>query len=503
MKDLVLGIDIGSQGTCAQLLDVTGELQAVAYEGYDVHYPRPGWAEQDPRAWLAALGRTVAEATAGVDRSRIAALSFGAQLDGLVCVDDAGQPLRDAIIWMDRRGDEVCNEIAERVDPHDLYASTGCNLDGGHVGAKIAWIRAREPELFRRTARFLLPGSFVALHASGAYGVDASNASSSMLVDVRRRDWDEATCAAFGIDPATLAPVVPPHGVLGTIAPWLREATGLPAEALVVCGCGDEMAATLGAGVVDPGAVCDVIGTAEPICAVTPEPVFDPTRLVELHPHADPETWLLENPGFVSGGAYRWFRDHLGREELDRAGEERVDVYELLNELAAQAPPGSEGAIWLPCLMGAMAPEWNADARAVWYGLTPAHTRAHLLRALLEGSAYALRDILDAMRASGLEPNQIVCVAGGARSQLWRQIRADVTGLPVAAAADVETTARGAAMLAAAGAGLYPSVAAAAAAMARQGGAPLQPQADDAAVYAEAYGRYRAVYDALRPVFAV
>ena len=158
----------------------------------------------------------------------------------------------------------------------------------------------------------------------------------------------------------------------------------------------------------------------------------------------------------MSGGAYRWFRDHLGREELDRAGEERVDVYELLNELAAQAPAGSEGAIWLPCLMGAMAPEWNADARAVWYGLTPAHTRAHLLRALLEGSAYALRDILGAMRATGLEPREIVCVAGGARSQLWRQIRADVTGLPVAAAADVETTARGAAMLAAAGAGRVP-----------------------------------------------
>src|SRR5262249_2301810 len=202
----------------------------------------------------------------------------------------------------------------------------------------------------------------------------------------------------------------------------------------------------------------------------TPEPVFDPTRLVELHPHADPETWLLENPGFVSGGAYRWFRDHLGREELDRAGEERVDVYELLNELAAGAPAGSEGAIWLPCLMGAMAPEWNADARAVWYGLTPAHTRAHLLRALLEGSAYALRDILDAMRASGLEPREIVCVAGGARSQLWRQIRADVTGLPVAAAADVETTARGAAMLAAAGGGRFPPGGAPPAGVGRGGG---------------------------------
>ena len=503
MSDLVLGIDVGSQGTCAQLIDVQGELLAVAYEGYDVLYPRPGWAEQDPRAWLAALSRTIAEATAGVDRSRIVALSFGAQLDGLVCVDEAGEPLRDAIIWMDRRGDEVCGQIADRVDPDHLYATSGCNLDGGHVGAKIAWIREREPELFKRTARFLLPGSFVALAASGAYGVDASNASSSMLVDVRSRSWDEGLCEGFGIDPARLAPVVPPHGVLGTIAPWLREATGLPAGVLVVCGCGDEMAATLGAGVVDPGAVCDVIGTAEPICAVTSEPVFDPTRLVELHPHADPETWLLENPGFVSGGAYRWFRDHLGREELDQAGEDRVDVYELLNELAAQAPAGSEGAIWLPCLMGAMAPEWNADARAVWYGLTPAHTRAHLLRALLEGSAYALRDILGAMRASGLEPREIVCVAGGARSRLWRQIRADVTGLPVAAAADVETTARGAAMLAAAGAGAYPSVAAAAAAMARQGSAALQPDPANAAVYDEAYDRYRAVYAALRPVFTL
>ena len=305
---------------------------------------------------------------------------------------------------MDRRGDEVCAALAERVDPEQLYATTGCNLDGGHVGAKIAWIREREPELFR-AHRAVPPARLVrrARAPPASYGVDASNASS---LDAGRRPraatGTPAPARRSASTRRTLAPVVPPHGVLGTIAPWLREATGLPAEALVVCGCGDEMAATLGAGVVDPGAVCDVIGTAEPICAVTAEPVFDPTRLVELHPHADPETWLLENPGFVSGGAYRWFRDHLGREELDRAGEERVDVYELLNELAAQAPAGSEGAIWLPCLMGAMAPEWNADARAVWYGLTPAHTRAHLLRALLEGSAYALRDILDAMR--GVRP---------------------------------------------------------------------------------------------------
>ena len=278
---------------------------------------------------------------------------------------------------------------------------------------------------------------------------------------------------------------------------------GLAPGTLVVCGCGDEMAATLGAGVVDPGVVCNVVGTAEPICAVTTEPCFDPTGLVECHPHADPETWLLENPGFVSGGGYRWFRDHLGREELARAGDVRVDVYELLNALAATAPPGSDGVIWLPCLMGAMAPEWNADARACWYGLTPAHGREHLLRALLEGSAYALRDVLEAMRGAGVVIERVVCVAGGARSELWRQIRADVTGVPVGVAADVETTARGAAMLAAAGAGLHDSVAAASAAMSREGGDPLLPDPERSAVYEQRYRTYRALYDALRPVFAL
>ena len=216
MKDLVLGIDIGSQGTCAQLLDASGELLAVAYEGYDVRYPRPGWAEQDPRAWLAALGRTVAEATAGVDRSRIAALSFGAQLDGLVCVDGAGEPLRDAIIWMDRRGDEVCGALAERVDPDAAVRDrAGCNLDGGHVGAKIAWIREHEPGPVPPHGA-VPPARLV----RGAARVRRATASTPRTPPARcwstsaRRDWDDGICAAFGIDPAALAPVVPPHGVL-------------------------------------------------------------------------------------------------------------------------------------------------------------------------------------------------------------------------------------------------------------------------------------------------
>src|SRR5204862_6739196 len=183
----------------------------------------------------------------------------------------------------------------------------------------------------------------------------------SMLLDVETGDWSEEACAAFGIDPGSLAPVRAADSVLGSVAPWLREAAGLDSSTLVVLGCGDEMAATLGAGVADPGAVCDVMGTAEPVCAVVSEPGLDPGAVTEAHPHASPDGWLLENPGWLSGGAYRWFRDELGSAELARASATGTDVYELMNDAAAAVPAGAGGVLWVPALAGATAPEWNPD----------------------------------------------------------------------------------------------------------------------------------------------
>jgi xylulokinase len=292
-----------------------------------------------------------------------------------------------------------------------------------------------------------------------------------------------------------------PDAVLGPVDGWLQEATGLDAGTLVVMGAGDEMAATLGAGVVEPGVVCDVMGTAEPVCAVVAEPAHDPTGLVELHPHADPETWLLENPGWLSGGAYRWFRDELGGPEAAAAAESGADVYELLNELAECAPPGAGGVSWVPALAGAMAPEWNSHARAAWFGMTAAHGRAHLARALLEGNALALRDVIEAIGAAGHPPSEVVCVGGGAKGKLLCQLRANVTGLPVCRPDDVETTARGAAMLAAAGAGLHPTVAEAARAMAGPRGPHVQPDPELRGVYDDLHRRHRRLYAALRPLF--
>lgn len=499
--ELVVGVDVGSQGTCAQALTADGEVATTRYVPHDLAYPHPGWAEQDPRQWLGAVAQALAQVRAAVGAGAIRAIAFGSQLDGMVAVDAAGEPTAPALIWMDRRAEQECEAAAARIDPARLREITGCNLDPGHVAAKVAWLRGHRPDDHARARWFLLPGSFVAWHASGELAVDPSNASSTMLLAVEDGGWSSVACAAFDIDPGSLAPLYPATSPLGPVAPWLRELAGLDAATQVVLGCGDEMAATLGAGVIDPGVVCDVMGTAEPVCAVVPGPSLDPDGVTELHPHADPGGWLLENPGWLSGGAYRWFRDELGSAEVARAAATGADVYELLNDVAADAPAGSDGVLWIPALAGATAPEWNARARAGWFGLTAAHGRRHLARAMLEGNAFALRDVLEAIRSAGHAPSQIVCVAGGARGDLLRQIRANVTGLPVTRPEDVETTARGAAILAATGAGLHPSVRSASRVMAGPRVAAVEPQPALGQVYEDLYGRYRRLYAALSPLF--
>ena len=499
---LVVGVDVGSQGTCAQALEPDGTLVATAYAAHELSYPQAGWAEQDPGEWSRALVRTLSEVRAATAGREIAALSFGSQLDGVVAASADGEPLRPALIWCDRRAGAECDVVTARADPDRLRELTGCNVDPGHIAPKIAWLAKHEPEAHRDAATFACPGSWVAWQVTGELAVDPSNGSSTGLLDPRTRAWSDEACAAYDVDPERLPRVERADAVLGEVLPWLREATGLENGTVVVLGAGDEMAATLGAGVVEPGVVCDVLGTAEPVCAVVGAPAHDPTGLVELHPHADPDTWLLENPGWLSGGAYRWFRDELGSPEMARATESGMDVYDLLDELAEGAPPGSAGVSWMPALAGAMAPEWNADARAGWFGVTAAHGRAHLARALLEGNALALRDVIEAIAGAGHAPSEVVCVGGGAKGRLLLELRAHITGLPVSVPDDVETTARGAAMLAAAGVGLHPSVAAAGAAMACARSEPVQPDPELRGVYDELHRRHRRLYAALRPLWS-
>jgi xylulokinase len=431
----------------------------------------------------------------------IAGISFGSQLDGMVICDAKGRPLRPAMIWMDRRAEDQAAALAERISPEDFYRLSGTNLDSSHAVFKALWVRDEEPEVFSDAATFMPPGSFVLRQVAGVSAVDYSNASSLALLDPRTRRWSERLLELTGIEAGQLPELAPATQAVGPILPTFAEETGLSPETIVAVGCGDEMAATLGAGVFEPGEVCDVVGTAEPVCAASDSPREDPTMLVECHPHADPDGWLLENPGFVSGGNLRWWRDQFA--PLERSAEERGegDAYDLLAAEAADVPSGAQGLVFLPCMQGAMAPEWNGAARGVFYGLTLAHGRPHMTRAVLEGSAFALRDILEAMVGAGLDVRRLTIVGGGAKGALWRQIKADVTGLPIRVPTSVETTATGAAILAAVAAGAHPGVSEATSAFVSFRPEEHEPDPEAKAAYDEAYRRYRDVYAALKPVF--
>jgi len=499
----VIGCDVGSQGTNTALFSVDGRLVASAYEGYDVAFPQPGWAEQDAQAWIRALHSTIARVLTEVPEgpSAVKALSFGSQLDGMVACDANGRPLRPAMIWMDRRAESQAAALAERLSRKDFYHHVGANLDSSHAVFKALWIRDEEPEIFARSAKLMSPGAYVLLEASGVVAVDYSNASSLALLDPRTRSWSQPILDAVGIKPGMLPELAAGTQPVGKVTKPFAAATGLSPDTVVVVGCGDEMAATLGAGVFAPGEVCDVVGTAEPVCAVSAGPREDPTMLVECHPHADPDAWLLENPGFVSGGNLRWWRDQFAPIERGAEAEGLGDAYDLLSREAERVPPGAEGLVFLPCMQGAMAPEWNGAARGVFYGLTLAHTRAHMTRAVLEGSAFGLRDILEAMRNAGLETRRLTIVGGGAKGPLWRQIKADVTGLPVRVPSSIETTATGAAILAAVASGVRSSIVEAVEAFVSYRPDVHEPNPETSERYEDAYGRYRSVYEALRPVF--
>jgi xylulokinase len=499
----VIGCDVGSQGTNVALYSAEGELVASSYQSYDLSFPFPGAAEQDADAWPRAVATGVREVLSAVPEgpSAVKGISFGSQLDGMVVCDEAGRALRPAMIWMDRRAEAQAARVAEHISREDFYGSVGANLDSSHAVFKALWVRDEEPEIWARASWLMSPGTFVLRDVAGPIAVDYSNASSLALLDPRSRKWSSEVLAAVDVPESMLPELGGGTDPIGHVTAAFAEASGLDPSTVVAIGCGDEMAATLGAGVFAPGEVCDVVGTAEPVCAASAEPREDPTMLVECHPHADPDAWLLENPGFVSGGNLRWWRDQFAPIERGAEAEGLGDAYDLLSRQAERIEPGAEGLVFLPAMQGAMAPEWNGSARGVFYGLTLAHTRAHMTRAVLEGSAFGLRDILEAMIAAGLDVRRLTIVGGGAKGPLWRQIKADVTGLPVRVPINVETTATGAAILAAVASGVHGSVAGAVEAFVAFQPDEHEPDTERRAVYDDAYRRYRDVYSALKPVF--
>jgi xylulokinase len=483
LRVVVVGIDLGTQSLKAVVCDDGLVVRGQHAVGYATQYPAPDRAEQDPRAWEAALAPAIggAMAAAGVAGDDVAAIAIAGQLDGCVAVGAAGEPLHPALIWQDRR---AVSE-AERVDARRLFALTGQVADAGHMAPKLAWLRRARPA----AVRFHQPVSYLVERLTGASVIDPALASTTMLFELATSRWSGELLDAFGVAASELPVVRPACEVAGGLTAEGARLTGLPAGIRVAVGTGDDFAAPIGAGVVVPGPVVCVVGTAEVVGGLAAAAVLDPAAEPMVETHGFPAGgFFVENPGWMSGGAVRWASRMLGL-----GGDAELDA------LAAGAPPGAAGVAFVPALAGAMTPVWRPHARGTLHGLAAGHDRGHVARAVLEGLACATRDVVERLAALGLAAREVVLVGGGAQSRVWGQIRADLVGVPHRVAAHTDATPLGAAMIAAVAAGLAPDLMTLAARVPPPTAA-FEPDPAAAAAANECYARYRRLVAQLAPL---
>jgi len=488
----VLGIDASTTATKAVLIAESGAVRGIGVSEYGFSVPRPLWSEQEPRLWwdgaVTAI-RSVLDST-GVAGEDVAAIGLTGQMHGAVLLDRAGSVLRPAILWNDQRTGAECDAIRRAVGPERLISITGNDALTGFTAPKLVWVRDHEPDVWQRIAHVLLPKDYVRLRLTGEYALDKADGAGTLLFDLAARDWSAEVLAALEIDPAWMPPTWEGPEVTGLVMGEAAAATGLRPGTPVVAGGGDQAANAVGVGAVGAGTVALSLGTSGVVFATTNRPLFEPRGRVHAFCHAVPGRWHMMSVMLSAAGSLRWFRDALA------PGMEFADLVAS----AAEVPPGSDGLWFLPYLTGERSPHADPLARGAFVGLTLAHDRRHLTRAVLEGVAFGLRDGLDLMIGAGMPaPDQIRASGGGTASPLWRQILADVLGAEIATVNTSEGAAYGAGLLAAVGAAWYPSVEAACDALVSA--TPTAAPGPDAARYAEAHAVYRDLYPALAPSF--
>ncbi|MBL0212513.1 MAG: hypothetical protein IPQ07_01365 [Myxococcales bacterium] len=470
-----LGLDLGTQSLKAMVCDERLRVLGAHAVGYDTRYPERDRVEQDPRDWERALGPAIAGAlaNAGVTADSIVAIAFAGQLDGCVAVDARGVAVHPALIWQDRRA----SAEAMRFDPRELFTLTGQVADASHLAPKIAWLRAQGV----RAARFHQPISYLVERLTGEAVIDPALASTTMLLELATARWSQPLLEAFAITTAELPMLRETCDVAGSLTAEGARLTGLRTGTPVAVGTGDDFANVLGAGVTSAGTIVCAIGTAEVVGTLSSAIVFDRVvnePLVETHLFPT-GGYFIEHPGWLAGGAVRWAVQLLGL-----SGEAELDA------LAEGIPAGADGLTFLPALAGAMTPVWRPHARGTLHGLTAAHTRAHVARAVLEGLTFSTLDVVERLIALGLPAHEVVLVGGGAHSRIWAQLRADTLGIVHRLAANLDASPLGAAMIAAVAAGAFPDLATAATTVAGPG-ETFTPRAREA--LSAAYARYQAL----------
>jgi xylulokinase len=502
---LLLGIDVGTTGTRAILVDeADGRVVAGATREYPLHTPRPLWAEQDPDDWWRGTVGAVQDALAAARQLgpvEVRGIGLSGQMHGVVLLGADGRPLGRSLIWCDGRSQEQCDAITAKVGAARLIELTCNPALVGFSAPKLLWVRQHDPAQWEKTKKFLLPKDYIRFRLTGEYCSEVSDASGTLLFDVTRRTWSKEMLAALDLDASLLPSVHESPEVSARVRADVAAELGLPAGTPVVGGGGDQAAGAVGNGVVRSGLVSSTIGSSGVVFAHSDAPALDPGGRVHTFCHAVPGAWHVMGVTQGAGLSLRWFRDEvagpLEREAAARAGR---DVYDVLAERAAEAPAGCDGLFFLPYLMGERTPHLDPQARGVWFGLTAAHTRAHLTRSVLEGVAYSLRDCLDLLVAMGVPVEEIRASGGGGRSPLWRQIQADAFGREVATINAAEGPAYGAALLAGVGTGHWKTVPEACEASIEVT-SRVAPDGARQAVYAKGHAVYREVYTRLKSLY--
>jgi xylulokinase len=501
---IILAHDLGTTGDKATLFDVEGHALASAFYAYETQYPRPNWAEQNPEDWWQAvcIASQQVIAQARVAAGDVAVVAFSGQMMAAVAVDDQANPLRSAIIWADTRAVVQAQRWLDTLGMEATYRITGHRASSSYSGEKMLWVRDNQPEIFRQTHKFLQAKDFVVARLTGVFATDRTDASGTNLYDIHTHDWSPELLDAVGLDASLLPEVHLSQEVVGQVTPQAAAATGLAAGTPVVIGGGDGMCAAVGAGVVRAGMAFNYIGSSSWIGAASLEPLIDPTMRVYTFEHCVPGVYSPNGAMQSAGGAYQWARDNLGLPEKDAAARLGISPYELLNLQVEKSPPGANNLLFLPYLLGERSPRWNPDARAAFFGLSMRHTRADMLRAVLEGVAFNLRVILDAFHQQGLTVDAMRLIGGGAQGRIWRQILADIFELPVQRPVLLaEATSFGAAVAGGVGVGLYPGFAAA------EQLTPIhdvtQPDPQNRVVYQRLYDLFNQAYQAFEPLYAL
>lgn len=498
MNEFVLAIDAGTTGVRSMIFDTAGRPVARAYEEFENIYPQPSWVEQDANRWWETTCVTIREALKAGDCSpeQVVGLSVTNQRETVVPVDDDGHPLRNAIIWQDRRTVPQCDWIRDKISAQDIYDITGLAVDPYFTAPKILWIREHEPDIFKKADRFLLVQDFILHRFTDSYVTDFSNASRTMLFDIEAGEWSSRLLDEMEIPESKLPEAVEPGKRVGEVTERAAAESGLRSGTPVVAGGGDQQCAALGVGVVNEGSTKCTTGTGTFMLVFSKSAKRDPKRRVLCSRHVVPNAFVVEASMFTTGSALRWFRDNLGTEECAIAEEEGIDPYDVMTDEASSVPAGSEGVIHVPHFVGAGAPHWNPHARGVFAGLALGHGRNHLLRAILEGVAYEIRSNLEVVRDIGLPISEMRVTGGAARSEVWMQIQSDVLNIPVIRTEMEEATALGAAILACKGVGIFDSVVEAAEEMVRER-EPLTPTPEHREAYEEGYSKYTQLYESI------